>query len=311
VALRGQITKMPGMFRINEPTRRRMGFIAIAGIAGALFASMTGDGFGDAPFPALVAVPAGPFIAGSDEAEREMAYRLDEVAYGHSRTRERGWYDGEPPRTEQTTGAYLVMSTPVTNAQYARFVEATGHRAPDVDEATWEGYRLIHPFERTRRHAWTAGKPPLGREDHPVVMVAHADAVAFAEWLSAETDRHFRLPTEMEWEKAARGDDGRAFPWGGQYDPTRLNSHDIGPFDTTDVGSYPDSGSPYGVLDAAGQVFEWTATPARKGRYIVKGGSWDDKGCGICRPAARHSRPEGIKHSLVGCRLVDDGGRTK
>ena len=62
------------------------------------------------------------------------------------------------------------------------------------------------------------------------------------------------------------------------------------------------------MLDAAGQVFEWTATPARRGRFIVKGGSWDDKGCGVCRPAARHSRPEDIRHILIGFRLVHDDG---
>jgi formylglycine-generating enzyme required for sulfatase activity len=62
------------------------------------------------------------------------------------------------------------------------------------------------------------------------------------------------------------------------------------------------------MLDAAGQVFEWTATPAGRGRFVVKGGSWDDKGCGVCRPAARHGRPEGIRHILIGFRLVHDEG---
>ena len=68
----------------------------------------------------------------------------------------------------------------------------------------------------------------------------------------------------------------------------------------------------FGLLDAAGQVFEWTATPSPHGpagaRYLVKGGSWDDKGCGVCRPAARHSRPRALKHILIGFRLVREGG---
>ncbi len=258
----------------------------------------------DVPLPELAAVPAGPFIAGSDRDERELAYRLDEAAYGHGRTREREWYENEPARGRRETGAYWITRTPITNAQYAAFVAATGHRPPDVDPATWAGYRLIHPYERTRRHAWRDGRPPPGREDHPVVLVSHADAGAFAAWLTEVTGRIWRLPLETEWEKAVRGSDGRAFPWGGAWDPARVNSHDRGPFDTLPVGSFPAGAGPFGLLDGAGQVFEWTATPARPGRYLVKGGSWDDSGCGICRPAARHGRPAGIKHILIGFRLV-------
>ena len=256
------------------------------------------------PVPDLIAVPAGPFIAGSDRAEREAGYRLDEAAYGHSRTREREWYERERDREQLETGAYRIATTLITNAQYAAFVTATGHAAPDVDPETWRGYRLIHPYERTRRHAWIDGKPPQGRAAHPVVLVSHADAMAYAAWLSGVTGRTWRLPSELEWEKAARGPDGRHFPWGDAWDPARLNSHDLGPFDTLPVGQFPAGASPYGLLDPAGQVFEWTATAAGTGRFIVKGGSWDDKGCGVCRPAARHSRPAGLKHILVGFRLV-------
>jgi len=112
------------------------------------------------------------------------------------------------------------------------------------------------------------------------------------------------LPSELEWEKAARGTDGRIFPWGNIFDPAKLNSHDRGPFDTTPVGRYPTGANPFGLLDAAGQVFEWTSSAAGAGRAIVKGGSWDDRGCGVCRPAARHARPVMIKHILIGFRLV-------
>lgn len=254
--------------------------------------------------PATVDIPAGAFIAGSDEAEREAAYRLDEAAYGHSRTREGRWYEAELPRHQTTTGAYAITATPITNQQYAAFVAATGYAAPDVDPRTWASYRLSHPYERTRRHAWVNGYPPGSREEHPVALVSHADAQAYAEWLSQETGAVWRLPTESEWERAARGDDGRRFPWGDNFQPELLNSHDIGPFDTVPVGSFPEGASPYGLLDAAGQVFEWTATAAGTDRYLVKGGSWDDEGCGICRPAARHSRPAGLKHILIGFRLV-------
>jgi formylglycine-generating enzyme required for sulfatase activity len=251
-----------------------------------------------------VVVPAGSFVAGSDRAERETAYGLDQAAYGHQVTRQQRWYEREPARGEVTLGAFRIMRAPVTNVQYAAFVEATGHRAPDVDTATWQSYRLVHPFERTRRHAWAGGLPPPDRLDHPVVLVSHGDAEAYARWLSEQTGRTWRLPTEPEWEKAARGTDGRRFPWGDAWEPSLLNSHDQGPFDTMPVGSFPGGASPLGLLDAAGQVFEWTATPAGEGRFTVKGGSWDDQGCGVCRPAARHGRPADIKHILIGFRLV-------
>ena len=134
--------------------------------------------------------------------------------------------------------------------------------------------------------------------------MSHADAQAYANWLSAQTGERWRLPYESEWEKAVRGTKGNYFPWGNEFVPTYLNSHDAGDFATTPVGIFPKGASEYGVLDGAGQVFEWTMTKAGEGRRIVKGGSWDDKGCGICRSAARHSRPEALKHILIGFRLV-------
>ena len=275
--------------------------IILAAAGTALAATV---GAGEPWVPPTVAIAAGPFIAGSDRAEREAAYNLDEAAYGHRRTREWKWYEVEPPRENRETVAYAIARTPITNAQYARFVTETGHPAPDVDARTWAGYGLVHPYSRTRRHAWRDGRPPQGRADHPVVLVSHGDARAYAAWLSLRTGARWRLPDEESWEKAARGTEGRRFPWGDAFDPGRLNSHDAGPFDTMAVGGFPAGASPFGLLDAAGQVFEWTATAAGKGRYYVKGGSWDDRGCGVCRPAARHSRPEGLKHILIGFRLV-------
>ena len=274
----------------------------LATLAGTTSARAQPDA--ETPVPQTVAIPAGPFIAGSDAAEREAAYRLDEQAYGHSVTRRQGWYDREQPNGRIETGAYEIAITPITNEQYAAFIRATGRAAPDVDRATWEDYGLIHDFEATRRFAWVDSTPPLGRRDHPVVLVSHAEAVAYADWLSAETGETWRLPTDVEWEKAARGIDGRRFPWGETWDPRRLNSADQGPFDTLPVGSFPEGASPFGLLDAAGQVFEWTATPSGPGRFIVKGGSWDDSGCGVCRPAARHGRPADLHHILIGFRLV-------
>lgn len=276
---------------------------ALALTIGAVF--MAGETRADATLvPSVVWIPPGPFIAGSDAAEREAGYRLDEAAYGHTVTRDRGWYDRERDRGPLELDGYFITRNLITNRQYAEFVAATYHPVPEVDRQTWDGYRLIHPYKRTLSYQWLDGAPPEGREAHPVVLVSHADALAYAGWLSEATGLSWTLPTEPQWEKAARGTDGRRFPWGDEFRPNLLNSHDNGPFATMPVGSFPDGASPFGVLDVAGQVFEWTFTESRPGRYLVKGGSWDDSGCGVCRPAARHSRPAELKHILVGFRLV-------
>ena len=281
--------------------RRDFTRITLAGLLAPALprAAAAGEGL-----PRLVAVPAGKFMRGSGRPQREAAYRLDEVAYGHSLTRRQRWYESEFPYSRAETAAYEITRDLITNREYAAFVTDTGHPAPDVSAEEWAGYGLVHPYERTRRHAWLNGLPPAGRADHPVVLVSHKDATAYATWLSRRDGRDWRLPSEAEWEKAARGTAGNWFPWGMSYEPARLNSHDQGPFDTLPVGSFPAGDSPFGLRDAAGQVFEWTATPSGTGRFIVKGGSWDDKGCGVCRPAARHGRPGGLKHILIGFRLV-------
>jgi formylglycine-generating enzyme required for sulfatase activity len=279
------------------------------GLALPLFIACWGTAWSQDGVPETIEIGAGAFVRGSDRAEREAAYGLDEKAYGHSVTRKNKWYESEFARETLEIPAFEITRTLITNAHYAAFIRATGHRRPTVDRATWQAYGLIHPYNRTRRHAWRRKAPPPGRENHPVVLVSHADARAYADWLSRTTGQRWRLPSEVEWEKAARGTDGRRFPWGNAFDPNKANSADKGPFDTKPVGSFPAGASPLGLLDAAGQVFEWTSALAGKGRFIVKGGSWDDKGCGICRPAARHSRPENIKHILIGFRLVRETNR--
>ena len=254
--------------------------------------------------PKTITIAAGSFIKGSDRAERQAAYALDEEAYGHSATRKGRWYENEETRNSTYSAAFAITRNVISNAAYAIFVRESGYPPPGVDAATWAGYGLIHPFGRTRKFSWQGKPPPPGREHHPVVLVSHADARTYARWLSNKTGQLWRLPGEAEWEKAARGTDGRRFPWGDDFDPARLNSHDQGPFDTVPVGNFDNGASPYGMLDAGGQVFEWTSEAVGNGRFMVKGGSWDDKGCGICRPAARHSRPASIKHILIGFRLV-------
>lgn len=306
------VAQMDHFESLLEPPKRMPASRSARFFAAVVASACVTAAHGGAPavnwLPAVADIPAGSFVAGSGAAERDQAYGLDQAAYGHSATREQGWYEGERARAEAQTGAYAISVTPITNRQYAAFIGATRHRPPDVDRATWRSYGLIHPYSRTRRFAWIQDHPPRGRKEHPVVLVSQADALAYAAWLSRRTGATWRLPTELEWEKAARGADGSYFPWGNEFDSSRLNSHDAGPFDTAPVGSYPDGTSAFGLRDAAGQVYEWTATPDGPGRAIVKGGSWDDKGCGICRPAARHGRPVGIKHILIGFRLVREIG---
>lgn len=254
--------------------------------------------------PETVSVPAGRFVQGSSAQQREYAYQIDEQAYGDNRTRAQQAYANEMEPAWVELPAFEITATPITNAQYAAFVEATGHPAPDVDQETWLSYRPRLPFAATRRFAWVDGVPPEGRADHPVVLVDYEDVQAYAAWLSAETGRSWRLPSEAEWEKAMRGEDGRTYPWGNAWDPELANTAGEGPDDTVPVGSFPDGASPYGVLDPAGQVNEWTATEQASGRHYVKGGSWHDMGCGACRPSARDSRPDRQRNIDLGFRLV-------
>lgn len=256
--------------------------------------------------PASVLIPAGPFKSGSSAAERDYAYTLDEKAYGHANTRKFGWYDREGDPLVSKTNAYRIMIHPVTQAQYHVFVTQTGHRVPDVGQAEWTDYKLIHPFKRTAAYAWRTGSYPKEKANHPVTMVAYKDAKAYAKWLSTKTGNTWRLPTGAEWEKAMRGVDGNIFPWGNKWDAKKSASHDNGPFGTVPVGSIAGNISPFGVGDAAGQVFEWTSQSKIRLTHYVRGGSWDDRGCGVCRPSAKHSRPDHIKHILIGFRLVSE-----
>ena len=161
---------------------------------------------------------------------------------------------------------YQIARHPVTNAQYELFVKANSYAAP--------------------KH-WENGKIPAGKENHPVVNVTWKDAQAFCVWAGV------RLPTEAEWEKAARGTDGRKYPWGNERPTEELCNFARNVGDTTPVGRYPKGASPYGVLDMAGNVFEWvndwydekyySVSPASNpqgpatGKYrVLRGGSWSD-----------------------------------
>ncbi len=166
------------------------------------------------PVPELmVEIPAGEFTMGNDTGD-----------------------DDEKPAHTVTLEAFEIDLLEVTNADFAKFVEATGYQteAEKGGEMGWRAYAE-------------------GKDNHPVVKVTWNDANAYCQWLGK------RLPTEAEWEKAARGTDGRTYPWGNEWDPAKANVKESGFRGTVAVGSFGEGASPYGVLDMAGNVWEWTA----------------------------------------------------
>ena len=181
-----------------------------------------------------VEVPAGEYVIGRDPGETRQ--RLVEV------------------------DAFELTRTPVTNAQYERFVAENGAAAPPQ---------------------WPAPA------DHPVTFVDWHEAAAFCAWAGG------RLPTEAEWEKAARGTDARAYPWGDEEDETRA-AVGVGMKrgTTSPVGFHPDGASPHGLLDMAGNVWEWTSTEYPPGERVLRGGSFASPGLAwACCTMRSHSRP--------------------
>lgn len=155
--------------------------------------------------------------------------------------------------TVQHVDSFRISKYPVTNRQFKAFVEATGYRP----EGSWSPPRGDYP----------EGDDSPG--SHPVTNVTFFDAKAFCRWAGC------RLPSETEWEKAARGTDGRKYPWGNEWDPGRCNNDSSG---TTPVDRYERAGnvSPYGAVDMVGNVLEWVDgnTTRRPGAVLLKGGAW-------------------------------------
>ena len=249
--------------------------------------------------PQQLTIPDGEFIMGSSEEEREYAYRLDQEV-----TRAYGWYEKETRRKAQT-GRFCIDRYPVNNAQYKTFIDDTGRAEPYISPRAYErqGF-LVHPYAKVEEFLWSNRSFPPGKDSHPVVLVGLDDAGDYCAWRGKRVEQRYRLPTEEEWEKAARGTDGRIFPWGNEWNQDYLNSGNrFG--STTPVGRFPQGRSPYGVYDMVGNVFEWTATPWDEKNFVLKGCSWDDLP-GTCRAAMRHGRPPQSKHILIGFRCVSE-----
>jgi formylglycine-generating enzyme required for sulfatase activity len=187
---------------------------------------------------------------------------------------------------------YYIDKYEVTNRQYKAFCDATGRQyPPDPD---------FLGFPRDLEDM----------PDHPVVMVTWEDASAYARWAGK------RLPTEAEWEKAARGTDGRIFPWGNRGAHNRCNFQDSGcPGRTAKVGSYPTGVSPYGAMDMAGNVWEWCNDwydgsyplssphnnpqgPASGKQRVVRGGAWNSGVGQICCAVRGYQTPSSRMNSF-------------
>jgi serine/threonine-protein kinase len=236
----------------------------------------------------LVRVPAGEFLMGSDPDNDEEAH------------------SAEQPQHTLDLPEFYIGKYPVTNAQYAAFVEAMDYK--------------------TSKH-WNSGKVPSGKEDHPVVKVSWHDAIAFCRWLSRETGKDFTLPSEAEWEKAARGPvpsevegtDGRIYPWGNQSPTADLCNFALNVGDTTPVGTYsPQGDSPCGCADMAGNVWEWTRSLKRdypydlgdgredleiSDRHVLRGGAFYNDERDVRCACRRWSGPN-ARYNYIGFRVV-------
>ena len=192
---------------------------------------------------------------------------------------------------------FYIAKYPVTNAVYQSFVVTTGHRTPSH---------------------WRNGGPPEILSDHPVVNVSWSDALTYCRWMSETTGHRFRLPTEAEWEKAARGTDGRIYPWGNVFDHVHCNCWEAGIGWTTPVDWYENGASPYGVMDMGGNVWEWCSSlyvdyPYRaddgreeltsEGWRALRGGAWLDSAWGLRAARRLSGQPDSVSHN-TGFRVV-------
>ena len=223
---------------------------------------------------------------------------------------ERGNHDERPVRKVESR-SFWIDRHEVTCAQYQRFLEDIrkhGHKWCHPSEPPHKDHTPYHTYAWALKFSWVGGQPPRGMGDFPVVLVDWYDAYAYANWAGK------RLPTESEWEIAARGGDGREYPWGNTFSLDKCNIGD----QPIAVGTFPDGASPWNALDMAGNVAEWTAStyeprPAdsqlfsgRFGLPVIRGGSWDDNSR-TCRSSARDvRRSPAYRSTTVGFRCVSD-----
>ena len=171
---------------------------------------------------------------------------------------------GDEKKTATIEYDYLIEIYPVTNGQYRGFIQAGGY----VNKEYWsgDGWKWKNQEKAVKPDQWSDSN--WIQPDYPVIGVSYYEAEAYAKWAGK------RLPTEEEWEKAARGNDGRAFPWGDEFDHEKCNSRESGNDAPTPVTKYVNGLSPYGCYDMSGNVWEWTASWYDKETRVIRGGAW-------------------------------------
>jgi formylglycine-generating enzyme required for sulfatase activity/predicted MPP superfamily phosphohydrolase len=225
-------------------------------------------------------------------------------------------YDDEKPQREIYLDTYMIGTYPVTNEEFQQFVDDRGY----AKKALWskEGWQWREESGMSEPAYWHDRK--WNGPNFPVVGVSWYEAEAYARWLSKKTGYRYRLPTEAEWEKAARGTRGLTYPWVGTFDRNACNSSESGLRRTSPVGIFPKGKSPYGCCDMAGNVWEWCAdwydkeyyatSPAENppgpssGSYrVYRGGCWFND-AEFCRSAYRDSFAPDYRNVNLGFRLV-------
>ena len=259
------------------------------------FLAMSGDRRLDPLSPVTQPIPAAEVTIGLEASTDDVLRRY--VGLGLRPE----WIEKERPAHRVRLDDYRIGRYPVTHGQYAAFVADTGY----------EGIPS----------AWPQGRLPDWLSNHPVHTVTYDDAVAYANWLASVTGQPWRLPTEAEWEYAARGPEGHEFPWGNDFLPDHANTLESGLFASTPVGAFVRGASPFGCLDMAGNVEEWVSgvyRPYPGGRHIdddlatcqwphhvARGGSFTR-----CRDLARTRRRHGRFARdiyVMGFRVAIDG----
>ncbi|GAK55793.1 hypothetical protein U27_02752 [Candidatus Vecturithrix granuli] len=275
-------------------------------------------------------VPEGTFLMGSDPQQDPPEKILEEFLELYDvpddqipALKKLIW--SEQPQHEVLLSSYHISRYVVTNAQYYTFVTNGGYT--ERWKECWSPEGWIWKEQENIRGP-ESYREPFGTGNHPVVGVSWYEASAFCQWLTLHlrasgdlTGTQFiRLPTEAEWERAARGEEGQIYPWGNEFDPNRLNYYKIGLGATSPVGCFPCGVSPCGCEDMAGNVWEWCqdwyndeyyaksplkdpAGPASGSGRVLRGGSWNDD-AGNCRSAVRLRGGPGGRDDFVGFRLL-------